>query len=274
MTATSDRTALLRSILVDVEDDNPRLQFADWLEELGECERAEFIRVQCELAAWPIEKCDSIYPGCAVSGGAVMWHDHKCPMYPVANRSRELLMANFGFWIDGLPESLVMGQCPNCVDRGPDWETGVVECGHCDCTGLVPCYDHVEFTRGFVSSIALSTADFLRHAAAIFSSQPCVQVRLIGREPRPASIRASGGLGRGWVHWSRIPDGDEIHPLYDGEEHWLPAQIYDLLDAGEDRADWKRFDTPQLAHAALSLAACNWARSLAGLPELTRKDGR
>ena len=41
---------LLRSILLTPEDDLPRLVYADWLEEQGETERAEFIRVQCELA--------------------------------------------------------------------------------------------------------------------------------------------------------------------------------------------------------------------------------
>jgi uncharacterized protein (TIGR02996 family) len=32
------------------DDDAPRLVFSDWLEEHGDAERAEFIRVQCELA--------------------------------------------------------------------------------------------------------------------------------------------------------------------------------------------------------------------------------
>src|SRR5262245_37484275 len=39
-----------QSILADPENDTPRLVYADWLEEQGEAERAEFIRVQIELA--------------------------------------------------------------------------------------------------------------------------------------------------------------------------------------------------------------------------------
>src|SRR5436190_7936139 len=39
-----------QSILADPESDTPRLVYADWLEEQGESERAEFIRVQVELA--------------------------------------------------------------------------------------------------------------------------------------------------------------------------------------------------------------------------------
>src|SRR5262245_7353205 len=42
--------ALLRAILEEPHDDGPRLVYADWLEENGDQARAEFIRVQCELA--------------------------------------------------------------------------------------------------------------------------------------------------------------------------------------------------------------------------------
>src|SRR5215471_10732796 len=34
------------------DDDTSRFVFADWLEEHGRPERAEFFRVQCELARW------------------------------------------------------------------------------------------------------------------------------------------------------------------------------------------------------------------------------
>lgn len=40
----------LPSIIDAPDDDAPRLVFADWLEENGDTERAEFIRIQCELA--------------------------------------------------------------------------------------------------------------------------------------------------------------------------------------------------------------------------------
>jgi uncharacterized protein (TIGR02996 family) len=43
-------TGLLRNILDVPDDDAPRLVYADWLEEHGNSERAEFIRLQIELA--------------------------------------------------------------------------------------------------------------------------------------------------------------------------------------------------------------------------------
>lgn len=46
---SDDGPALLRAILEAPADDAPRLVYADWLEENGQTERAEFIRTQIEL---------------------------------------------------------------------------------------------------------------------------------------------------------------------------------------------------------------------------------
>src|SRR6476660_8352291 len=46
----SDSPALLAAIRQAPADDAPRLVYADWLDEHGQPERAEFIRIQCELA--------------------------------------------------------------------------------------------------------------------------------------------------------------------------------------------------------------------------------
>lgn len=45
----TEREALMRAICESPDDDTPRLVFADWLDEHGEPERAEFIRAQIEL---------------------------------------------------------------------------------------------------------------------------------------------------------------------------------------------------------------------------------
>lgn len=49
----TDRDALLAGLRAAPADDLPRLVFADWLDEHGDPDRAEFIRVQVELAAGP-----------------------------------------------------------------------------------------------------------------------------------------------------------------------------------------------------------------------------
>ena len=45
----TDRHAMLTAIRENPSDDTPRLVYADWLEEHGEPERAELVRVGCEL---------------------------------------------------------------------------------------------------------------------------------------------------------------------------------------------------------------------------------
>jgi uncharacterized protein (TIGR02996 family) len=46
------RQALLQAIIESPADDLPRLVYADWLEEHGEADRAELIRVQIKLAGF------------------------------------------------------------------------------------------------------------------------------------------------------------------------------------------------------------------------------
>ena len=46
----TDDDSFLRAIGAAPADDAPRLVYADWLDDHGQPERAEFIRVQCELA--------------------------------------------------------------------------------------------------------------------------------------------------------------------------------------------------------------------------------
>ena len=49
----SDHDALVQAILHAPDDDAPRLVYADWLDEHGDADRAEFIRVQSRMARLP-----------------------------------------------------------------------------------------------------------------------------------------------------------------------------------------------------------------------------
>ena len=58
----SDRDALLAAIRANPDEDTPRLMFADWLDEHGDDAsrtRAEFIRLQCEIARLADDGSDS-----------------------------------------------------------------------------------------------------------------------------------------------------------------------------------------------------------------------
>jgi uncharacterized protein (TIGR02996 family) len=45
----SDEAALLAAIIAHPDENTPRLMYADWLDENGQPERAEFIRLQCAV---------------------------------------------------------------------------------------------------------------------------------------------------------------------------------------------------------------------------------
>ncbi|MCE9568305.1 MAG: TIGR02996 domain-containing protein [Planctomycetes bacterium] len=70
----------LGAIRAHVDEDTPRVVFADWLEENGDPERAEFIRIQCDVARGKTE---------------------------AAPRAEALLAANRKRWIRGFPKVLV-----------------------------------------------------------------------------------------------------------------------------------------------------------------------
>jgi uncharacterized protein (TIGR02996 family) len=53
MSISSEEKGLLQTIIDTPHDDAPRLVYADWLDDHGQSERAEFIRVQIELERLP-----------------------------------------------------------------------------------------------------------------------------------------------------------------------------------------------------------------------------
>ena len=89
--------AFLRDIIEHRDDDAPRLVYADWLEDHGERDRAEFIRAQCRLAKLP--ENDPRRPG-------------------LERRSEELLGQHAGEWLRPLPEW--------AVREPPEWRRGFV----------------------------------------------------------------------------------------------------------------------------------------------------
>lgn len=162
----NDRAAFLAAIIAEPENDLPRLIYADYLDERGESERAEFIRVQCELARLPgCSSCD-VSPGirryattdgnwieddCNVCGGTGLNEsDHAIAL---RRRERELLTpVNAAFWAANLP-------CPGCEEHGTVWH------------------------RGFVSEITCPWSDWQRLASAIMAATPLRKVRWISTIP-------------------------------------------------------------------------------------------
>jgi uncharacterized protein (TIGR02996 family) len=82
--------AFLEAILEAMDDDTPRLVYADWLEDQGQPQRAEFIRVQIELTH--LDKDDPRRPA-------------------LAERQRALLEAHESAWVELAAAAVLDGQC-------------------------------------------------------------------------------------------------------------------------------------------------------------------
>lgn len=138
----SDRDSFLRAIVAEPDDDLPRLVFADFLDEHGEPERAEFIRVQCELAplAGRCERGDGLSSWCM---GAPERHHPDCRTGRLRQRERKLLAR---ISTEGLFWSLQQ----RFGGDGGSWK----------------------YVRGFVSRITCSWDDWQQHADAILAACP------------------------------------------------------------------------------------------------------
>src|SRR5687767_10981812 len=89
-TKSSTESALLAAVCAAPDDDLPRLVYADWCDENGQPERAEFIRTEIEMAKMMPDKDTAP-------------NDRDQPRYkPLRERANELWYANSERWFPGL----------------------------------------------------------------------------------------------------------------------------------------------------------------------------
>ena len=148
MDAMTDRAALLASVLANPDDDAPRLVMADWFDEHGEPERAEFIRLQVKLAPWrgphPFTTAEEL-----VRTAQTIPPERAAQMEA---REREL-------W-DALWRTFAY-----------EWDLKPGGAGR-------PYLKDVR--RGFISAVTCSAADWLTHGDAVLAAHPVTEVRLTG----------------------------------------------------------------------------------------------
>jgi uncharacterized protein (TIGR02996 family) len=89
----SESNVFLKAICDNPDDDGPRLIYADWLEENGNLQRAEFIRVQCALAR--MRKDDPQWNRLCEQERELLkthwveWVSPVCELFGIANLRRE-----------------------------------------------------------------------------------------------------------------------------------------------------------------------------------------
>lgn len=165
----AEPTDFLRAIIDNPDDDSLRLIFADWLEERGD-PRAEFIRIQCELARQCPSKSVFLlsWPGRDRNSGGIdgrLW-----------SGQRQLLVRYEKVWLGSLHRLL----------KG--WR----------------------FHRGFVDQAAMGVRQFLEHAETVFSLSPIQHLKLTGGHQAVAQVAQSPLLLRLRTFWYESPWSSQI----------------------------------------------------------------
>jgi uncharacterized protein (TIGR02996 family) len=232
-----ERANLIRAIVADRREMTPRLAFADWLQENGQPERAEFIRLQIDSLAYPAHGSEFLR---AQSGEE---------RSRARARADALLGAHWREWC-------YSATLPPGEESLEDWIPGQhglhVQPIWPDCRQM--------FCGGFVEDIELSAGTFVEHAGAIFSAHPISNVGILDEPGRV--IRD----GRRWYFWDAGLAGN-------GRGR-LPAELIQVLIALAAEyecqvVEQQRVEYPEIlfADGALSRAANRFGRAAAGLPE-------
>jgi len=261
----AEREGLLRDVPEDPADDGARLRFADWCEDAGQYDRAEFIRLQ--IALWNAARdcsCgrnDGVHlrsGGQHTNGGCaadkLRWPPGDGRTRQARIVERELLDANVR-WAEPAARACGIGGGAH-ADYGHSGGTGGFRW---------------EWRRGFLDSISLPLAAFMAGGYALprrlFAEHPITAVTLVDRQVNTAADPP------GWL---------EAHPNWlDGQgllrpgagRHWLPGRLIPHEWKVKYRSRRKNeayygFVTEEAALIALSDACVSLGRSLAKLPAL------
>lgn len=259
---------LLLAVLENPASDTARLVYADWLDEHGDPERAEFIRCQIEHSRIPIHECDCIYPGCTVFGKYV-GHDHKCRGYKPQQRYIELWdeygvkwfgknsfkMDVFRGWPSEIHCTLAefMGRdgpprhdCQQCRGRGY-WERPVPNLNTYTLRSLPVTADDVAYKIEHVPCNICGRIEGL--AKRIGETWPVTRIILTDKSSRDGDF-----------NWWRRANGFSLR-------NGIPAEIMKLID-GKEPYGRRNYDSETEAIDSLSNALVRYMRFFANLPPL------
>ncbi|MBA4187580.1 MAG: hypothetical protein C0467_06130 [Planctomycetaceae bacterium] len=158
----------LREVITEPDNDEPRLRYATVCEQYGWMERAEFIRLQCEIATLP-----DYPPGeLSMSLPPEEYSRQRLRKLDLENRERELL-TEFGpkWYIDFAESVFPYVGCASWSIDGPQ-PTGWMVCHGVQCVQRIP------FVRGFVENFTSMGEDWVRDADRLLSAAPIKRVAL------------------------------------------------------------------------------------------------
>ena len=232
----TDWPALLATILDNPYDPWPRLVAADWLEEQGDSDRAEFIRLQCSPL---LRQPHATHPNIPCEAGT--W---ECDWCKARGKVKNLLKAQTRLMTSKNVERWFAGPWFGVNLDGVRYYAAVGTNGFsvCDVRSGAR-YDPEPlmkgvFVRGFVGTVELSWSNWLRHRNEICKSQPVTTVMLTD-QPQWEYVDSDQQIAILFPHFAGVKsfDVDEICPQGSlipkalCEAQW-PGIKFDVLYAG------------------------------------------
>jgi uncharacterized protein (TIGR02996 family) len=229
VTPSPDLSALFHAICQDPMDDLARLAYADVLEEMGQTSRAEFIRVQIELARLPYEQD---------ADGQVYLDEclrnHKCEL---ERRQRDLFSGSGPLFWNDLP-----GAHRATVEKDISVESA--------------CGNKYLISRGFVSEVRCYQQKWLDHGQVIVRLQPVEKVVLTDRFPTLMNQKTADYPDLYRWYWSG--------QYASQEKGTLVSVLFDALDLVMPKwpaAGSRYHHLPlEVCQSALSAACLVWAK--------------
>ena len=180
---TSDEKAMLSAIIADPANDTPRLIYADWLEEQGDADRAEFIRIGMDMHRASLDYDEYLKM------------DANCYSKSSLGRQIDVLARRRSALLYKLSTRLVE---PFTAERTP-WHGLTI--GQNQITVALKLGGPVvlKFRCGFVAEVHCTLADWISHGPAIVAAQPVEMVRVTDMRILPSGGNDTyyvDGLGR------------------------------------------------------------------------------
>jgi uncharacterized protein (TIGR02996 family) len=142
----NERQAFLDHIIDNPEDDVARLVFADWLEEHGEEERAEFIRIQCALAEKEREAMDR-----DLKKVRSLQRQEKFLLQKIHKKVEGFEWTNAGWW---------------------SWPLGSMDNEYQE-----------RFHRGFIDTVVCDLESWIKYSKILLQTNPIQTITITDKEP-------------------------------------------------------------------------------------------
>jgi uncharacterized protein (TIGR02996 family) len=205
--ADRDLAAITRAACEAPHDDLPRLALADWCDDNGRPERAEFVRLQIELH----HLVDG--PGMCPKDEGRLCRSMRCQSCLLRRRVGQVLLAENRHW-DPLPFPS-HAEADYAPFRGR---------GHARL-----------FARGMVEQVRCELSEWRRCGREAAERHPLRRAELSDRRP---DVWGRGLPGTSYCWYGTT--GSFQHAPQPGFAHHLPRPLFALLSGGEVREEWYR----------------------------------